>query len=106
MLQDAGAGSCDANTPVVSESDALAVLLLNIFLPGVGAMLAAYRAREGFNYGCCGCGIGQMLLAVVLVGSIWAIIHGVQIYTKSNDYWATQNGSSAASASAQAQPAS
>ena len=51
-------GSCAKAVPIVSESDALAVLILQIFVPGVGAMLAAYRSVDGFNYSCLGHGIG------------------------------------------------
>ena len=50
-------------------------------------MIAAYRSVDGFNCKACGNGIGQMILTVVIAGSIWSIIEGVQIYTKSNTYY-------------------
>lgn len=80
--------SCPDANPLVSTSDALLVLLLNIFIPGVGSMVAAYRGVDGFNSKCCGFGIGQMLLTIVVAGTIWSIIHGVAIYDKSNKYYA------------------
>ena len=63
----------DAN-PLVNKDDALLVLLLNIFIPGIGTMIAAYRSVDGFNCKACGNGIGQMILTVVIAGSIWSII--------------------------------
>ena len=51
-------GSCAKAVPIVSESDALAVLILQIFVPGVGAILAAYRSVDGFNCPSLGHGIG------------------------------------------------
>ena len=50
--------SCPDANPLVPTSDALLVLLLNIFIPGVGSMVAAYRSVDGFNSKCCGFGIG------------------------------------------------
>ena len=67
-------GSCETAVPIVTDSDALLVLLLQIFLPGVGACVAAYRAIDGFNYTCCGHGIGQMLTGWLGVGFIWGLI--------------------------------
>ena len=51
-------GSCEKAIPIVSESDAIAVLICQILVPGVGAMIAAYRSVDGFNYPSCGHGIG------------------------------------------------
>ena len=51
-------GICAKAVPIVSESDSLVILILQIFLPGVGAFIAAYRSVDGFNYPCCGHGIG------------------------------------------------
>lgn len=79
--------SCPDANPLVNTTDALAVLLLNIFIPGVGTMLAAYRGKDGFNCKACGFGVAQMITAVVLAGTIWSIIQGVQIYSKSNNYY-------------------
>ncbi len=63
------------------------VLLLNIFLPGVGTCVAAYKSQDGYNCKACGNGIGQMITAIVIAGTVWAIIDGVRIYNKSNKYY-------------------
>ena len=70
--------SQDSN-PLVDQNTALKVLLLNIFLPGVGTMLAACRDPTGCNCKCFNYGVWQMLLSIV-GGSIWAIVQGAQIY--------------------------
>ena len=85
-------GSCETAVPIVTDTDALLVLLLQIFVPGVGAFIAAYRAIDGFNYTCCGHGIGQMLTGWLGVGFIWSLIQGIFIFTRTNDYWAAKNG--------------
>ena len=79
--------SCPDANPLVNTTDALAVLLLNIFIPGVGTMLAAYRGKDGFNCKACGFGVAQMITAIFLAGTIWSIIQGVQIYQKSQEYY-------------------
>ena len=79
--------SCADANPLVTQSDALVVLMLNIFIPGVGTMFAAYRGRDGFNCKACGFGIAQMILTIVVAGTVWSIIQGINIYTKSNDYY-------------------
>ena len=72
---------------IVPKHDALLVLILSILMPGVGAWVAAYRSIDGFNCNCCGQGFGQFFTAFLIVGIVWSIIHGVHIYSKSNDYW-------------------
>merc|ERR1711937_743018 len=38
--------SCDGVTPIIPFPDQIMVMLLQIVMPGVGAMVAAYRAIE------------------------------------------------------------
>lgn len=73
---------------VINETDrctALICLILNIFLPGFGTMLN----------GCCGAkcpiailvGILQILLIpVLLIGWVWSILYGLEIYRRSGDH--------------------
>ena len=82
-------GSCPDANPLVSSNDALIVLLLGIFIPGTGAMFAAYRGKDGFNCKCCGFGVAQMMTTLIIVGTVWSIIQCVNIYTKSTDYYST-----------------
>ena len=73
--------------PLVPQNIALSVLLLNIFFPGVGTMLAACRDPNGCNCRCFNHGVWQMLFTVILVGGIWSIVQGFQIYRKSNSHY-------------------
>ena len=83
--------SCDGVTPIIPFPDQIMVMLLQIVCPGLGAMVAAYRAIEGFHYGCFCCGLFQLLTIPIFgMGAIWSIIHGIIIYTKSSDYWNTK----------------
>ena len=45
-------GPCVDAIPIVSEADSTMVLLLSIFLPGWGCMIAAYRSIDGVNDAC------------------------------------------------------
>ena len=62
------------------------VLIMDIFVPGVGTIIAAYYDPSGVNRKTMTCGICQMLLTVVVVGWIWSIIQGYCIYKKSIEY--------------------
>lgn len=74
------------------------VFVLNIFLPGFGTMLSAatcihFRNHEGLVDGervrCSGSvvadGLLQLFLFPILVGWVWSVIVGYQIYTQSCD---------------------
>ncbi len=72
----------EASQPKLEKQQALIVLIINIFLwPGLGTILAGVWA--GGENKCLIVGIIQMLLAPILVGWIWAIITGCNIYKKS-----------------------
>ena len=80
---------CSAANPYVPVDVAPIVMVMNIFAPGVGTMIAAYYDNAGCNCKTVTCGIFQMMLAALLVGWIWSICQGVAIYKKSLD-WADQ----------------
>ena len=69
---------------------ALVVLCVQILLPGIGAMVAAYADPRGCNYLCFFNGFMQLILVPIFVGLVWSIFQGVAIYQKSNNYYAQQ----------------
>ena len=79
-------GCCSAANPYVPANVAPMVLIMDIFVPGVGTVIAAYYDPTGVNRKTMTCGICQMLLTVVVVGWIWSIIQGYCIYKKSIEY--------------------
>ncbi len=81
-------GCCGSANPIVPPNVAPIVLVMDIFLPGVGTIIAAYYDPSGCNCRAITSGIFQMLLTLILVGWIWSICQGHAIYAKSNDYWA------------------
>jgi len=61
----------------------LIILIVNIFLPGIGTMVSSYCA-DGINWSAMGVGLAQLLtVPVFLIGWIWSIVWGVKIYEKS-----------------------
>lgn len=80
-------GCCDEDIPLVKGDIALVCLLLNIFIPGVGTMVGAYHNVSGYMGSTCCHGILQMLLTVVVAGTVWSIITGVRIYQKSQQVY-------------------
>ena len=77
---------CNEANPTLDMPTAKAVLVLNIFLPGVGTLVAAYRSLEGFNYRTLCSGIFQILLIALIAGIIWSIVQAIQIYQKSKEH--------------------
>ncbi|KAF0984193.1 hypothetical protein FDP41_007370 [Naegleria fowleri] len=60
------------------------ILLLNIFLPGVGTLVAGcVTSKKKKVKFCIIFGLLQMLLSVVLIGWLWSIFWGVFIYKRS-----------------------
>ena len=91
MISSDGQGCCSACNPYVPVDIAPVVLVLNIFMPGVGTILAAYYDPNGCNCKAITCGIFQMLTVCILVGWIWSIVQGNAIYQKSKE-WAYSQG--------------
>lgn len=63
------------NTPVVEMNLALVCLVINIFVPGIGTIVAGVVGNKPMI----GRGIAQLLLAIIIVGWIWALVTGIQL---------------------------
>ena len=84
-------GCCSAANPYVPMTVAPIVLILDIFFPGVGTLVAAYYDPSGCNCKTITCGIFQMLLTIVVAGWIWSVVQGCMIYNKSRQYYCANN---------------
>ena len=84
----------DAN-PIVPPEVAIVVLVLNIVAPGIGTYVAAYYDPSGCNCKTVTFGVLQQLLVIVIVGWVWAILQGLAIYRKSEDWYANNSTASA-----------
>ena len=71
-------GTCKASVVSLDHTLAIVCLVLNCipFLSGVGTMISAC-AGDNFNCNALLFGICQLLLAVIVVGWIWSIFHGI-----------------------------
>lgn len=74
------------DAPVVDKNMALVTLLVNIFVPGVGTIIAGVLGNKPMI----GKGIAQLILSIIIVGWIWAIVTGVQVLQ--NATWAERAG--------------
>ena len=63
--------------PVLETSIAVVVLVVNIFLPGIGTIVAGVVGKHKMI----GRGVVQFLTWWLIVGWVWAIITGVQCLT-------------------------
>jgi hypothetical protein len=70
----------NAEYPSLQTGLALAVLILNIFLPGIGTMVMGMNSSNGASWICIG--IFQLLLAFMVIGWIWAVITGIICLSK------------------------
>ena len=66
--------------PQVNHSTALALLIVNIFLPGVGTIIAGVVDAMGCNSGAVVKGILQMLLAPIIIGWVWCKLRLFPVY--------------------------
>jgi len=73
-------------TPVLEMGPAVAVLIVNVILPGIGTIIGGVVGNRPLI----GRGIAQLLLAIIIVGWIWAIITGVQALQNAN--WKNAQG--------------
>ena len=55
------------------------LLLINIFLPGIGTMLQSYYFNMGWNCGTFFVGFLQLITAPIIIGWIWAVWHSCQV---------------------------
>ena len=70
-----------AEIPATSTILAVILLLLNIFLPGVGTIVMSFM--EGFKVKTLIVGILQLVLAGLIIGWIWSIYWGILVLQKS-----------------------
>lgn len=71
--------------PVLETSMAVVALVVNIFVPGIGTIVAGVVGHQRLI----GRGIAQLLLALIIVGWIWGVVSGVQALTNAN--WGEKN---------------
>ena len=71
--------------PVLDSNMALIVLIINLFFPGVGTIVAGIQG----NMPLIGRGIAQLLLAIIIVGWVWALVSSIQAL--SNASWKKAN---------------
>ena len=71
---------CHEHIYPVPESWGLIVFILNIIFPGWGTICQSYYAPAGYNSGTAMAGVGQILTAWLIVGWIWSIWHGYEVY--------------------------
>ena len=58
----------------------LALLAMNTFIPGSGTLISACLDKEKFNVMAVFLGILQFSMAILVIGWLWSIFHGYQIY--------------------------
>ena len=80
---DKAAGSCKAAVVKVDPPMHLVCFLLQIFIPGLGAMISAFLCKDGFHMNAFIFGLLQMFLSWTIVCWIWSIMHGYWIYKES-----------------------
>lgn len=72
------------------------ILFWNIISPGAGTCYQAYYWPRGVNnecnYGTYCVGIAQAMTAFLLVGWIWSIWHGYEVYKMSQEGFLPTNG--------------
>ena len=69
--------------PVV---DGCPILFYNIVAPGMGTIIQSYYHKDGCNCGTYFVGILQMVTAVILVGWIWSIWHGMEVKKVTDEF--------------------
>jgi hypothetical protein len=69
--------------PSMSVTNALAILIINVFFPGIGTMFIGCISGKNVGYWIC-IGLCQVLLSFIIIGWIWAIVTGVMLLTKAD----------------------
>lgn len=72
--------------PTLAIGPAVACLVVNVILPGLGTLIAGIIGQRPLV----GRAVAQFLLAIILVGWIWGVVTGVQLLTNAN--WAEKTG--------------
>lgn len=65
--------------PVLDQGTAIVVLIVNLFFPGVGTIVAGAIGKVPMI----GKGIAQLILSIIIVGWIWALVTSIQVITNS-----------------------
>jgi hypothetical protein len=60
--------------PVLEMPMAVVTLVVNILVPGIGTIVAGVVGARPLI----GRGIAQLLLAIIIVGWVWALVNGIQ----------------------------
>ena len=89
---EANCEKCQDTMPICTDEAALVVLILNVMFPGLGSMVSAYCAVDGFCYPALHVGIWQMLTSWLVVGYVWSIFQGVGVYKRSTEFWQNKYG--------------
>ena len=63
------------NSPVVDMNMAVVVLIVNIFFPGIGTIVAGVVGNKPMIVR----GILQLVLSLIIVGWIWALVTSIQV---------------------------
>ena len=79
-------------TPVLDTGVAAAVLIANILIPGLGTLIAGIVGHRPMI----GRALGQLFLAILIVGWVWGVVTGVQALT--NASWGSSQRSAARAA--------
>lgn len=62
-------------SPVIEKEMAIVVLVVNIFIPGIGTIVAGVLGEKPLI----GRGIAQLILSIILIGWIWALVTSIQV---------------------------
>jgi len=83
---------CHDHIYPVIPSGAYWILFLNIIAPGEGTAIQAYYFSQGCNYGTYCVALCQALTAPLLIGWIWSIWHGYEVYKISQEGYMPADG--------------
>ena len=71
---------CEDHIYPVPEPWGVIVLICNIVFPGLGTEIQSYYAKDGCSCGTYMVGVAQSITSIFIVGWIWAIWHGLEVY--------------------------
>lgn len=76
---------CSTEVPLVSPAIGVTVLILNIFLPGIGTIVSAFADENVWicNFLQLIIGLIQLIFFWTIIAWIWAIIFGLMVYERS-----------------------
>ena len=77
---------CQSACVDISSTVALILLIINCFFPGFGTQISGYIDRQGCNFTALFVGLAQGLLACIIIGWVWGIVHMCKVWN-----WAKNN---------------